>query len=467
MIGFKATAEHNLYSESLAPVEHSKRTIKPLGLGILWFGMAVQVTSFVVLTPLMDYYTFGECAIIIALGQFITCIGCYLIQHIGLKYGISFATSINALAGPVGGKIFGLVRSLPALTFIGLNGFMGATAVNMFLDAAFGINNMVIALVINCMLLSLVTLTGAKGIERFTSFAAPLMIIVGTWMFIVLMKTHSASIADIWNAGAYSGTSKSWLYGLGVVIGGFAAVTMGWNDFTKDATIKNGDLKKAGLAHFISISLLSAPVYSYFSVLGCAAIVLVPGLTGGEVLSYLTNLICGGNRILIIVFALFIFVAQLSTNSAANIFPSAYVACSFFPKKLNFKVAAVAVTVIGFALRPWALGSLLDEFQAVLGAAGGPIIALIIVDYWYFRKGKLSLDDVFKSKGKYYYAAGINWAAIIACVIGTICGCVFLNYGFFMSILSAAIIYIIGAKIMSKKYPAMVTETSEDITDFN
>ncbi|MCM3764439.1 cytosine permease [Neobacillus niacini] len=465
MINFQPKPEHDLYSESLAPVDFSKRTISPFGLGIIWFGIAVQVTSFVVMTPLVQYYTVGELVWINLIGQLLVCLACFVTQEIGLKYGVSFATTITSVVGPLGGKIVGLVRALPAIIFVGLNGFMGATAVNMFMDSVFGFSNMVVAIIINAALLILVTITGAKGIERFTSFAAPLMIIIGGIMFYKLMNTHGVTIIDIWDLGQ-TGESKNWLYGFGVCLGGYAAVAMGFNDFTKDAKVKNGDMKKAARNHLISYSLLSAPAFMFFTMIGIIAVVLVPGMTGAEVLPYLTDLVAGGNNFIIAILAIFVFVAQLSTNTAANLFPSVYVICALAPKKLNFKVATVIVGVLAFVLQPWNFGPILDVFLAVFGAAGGPALGIIAVDYYYFRKRKLSLGDLFNSKGKYSYWHGINLVAMSCYLLGIVIGLLFLDYNYFVSLAATSVLYIVAGNLFGKKFPVMVTETAENITDF-
>lgn len=467
MIGFQPKSEHDLYNESLAPVEYSKRTISPFGIGMIWFGIAVQVTSFVVMTPLVQYYTIGELVWINLIGQLLVCLACFFTQEIGLKYGVSFATTITAVAGPLGGKIVGLVRAIPAIIFVGLNGFMGATAVNMFMTAVFGFSNMFVAVVINAILLILVTITGAKGIERFTSFAAPLMIVIGIIMFYVLMKTHNVTMLDIWDLGRTEGISKSWLYGFGVCLGGYAAVAMGFNDFTKDCKIKNGNMKKAARTHLISYIVWSAPAFMFFTMIGIITVVLVPGMTGAEVLPYLTNLIAGGNNLIIAILALFVFVAQLSTNTAANLFPSVYVICALAPKKLNFKVATVIVGVLAFALQPWNFGPILDVFLAVFGAAGGPALGIIAVDYYYFRKRKYSLGDLFNSKGKYSYWHGINPVALSCYVIGIIIGLLFLDYNYFVSLAATSLLYMLAGNLFAKKFPVMVTETAEDLIDFS
>ncbi|WP_066300285.1 cytosine permease [Bacillus sp. FJAT-29937] len=466
MIDFQAKSEHDLYSKSLAPVEYSKRTIGPFGIGMIWFGIAVQVTSFLVMTPLVQYYTIGELVWINLIGQILVCLACFATQEIGLKYGVSFATTITAVAGPLGGKIVGLVRAMPAIIFVGLNGFIGATAVNMFMTAVFGFNNMLVAIIINASLLILVTISGAKGIERFTTFAAPLMIVIGIIMFYVLMKTHNATLMSVWDLGRTAGTSKSWLYGFGVCLGGYAAVAMGFNDFTKDCKIKNGNLKKSARAHLFSYTIWSAPAFMFFTMIGIITVVLVPGMTGSEVLPYLTDLVAGGNNLIIAILALFVFVAQLSTNTAANLFPSVYVICALAPKKINFKTATVIVGVLAFVLQPWKFGPILDVFLAVFGAAGGPALGIIIVDYFYFRKRKYSLGDLFNSKGKYSYWYGINPVSLSCYVLGIIIGLMFLDYNYFVSLGATSLLYMLAGNLFAKKFPVMVTETAEDLTDF-
>lgn len=466
MIGFQAKPEHDLYNKSLAPVEYSDRKIAPIGLGTIWFGMAVQVTGFMVMTPLVKYYTIGELVGINALGQLLVVLACFLTQEIGLKYGISFATSITAVAGPLGGKLVGLVRALPAMIFVGLNGYVGATAINMVTSSLLGFDNMTIAVILNATLLVLVTLKGAKGIERFTSFAAPLMIIIGSLMFYVMMKTHNASIADVWYLGRTDGIGKDWFYGLGVCLGGFAAVAMGFNDFTREGKIKNGNMKKASRNHLLACIIGSVPAFMFFTIIGCVAVVLVPGMTGGEVLPYLTGLLTGGNRWLIALIGLFVFVAQLSTNTAANLFPSVYVISGLAPKKINFTAATIIVAAVAFGLMPWRFGPILDVFLAVFGAAGGPALGIVAVDYFYFRKRKYSLSDLFNSKGKYYYWKGINPVSLSCYVIGIVFAVIFLDYNYFVGLGVTSILYMFAGRLFAKQFPVMVTETAEDITDF-
>ncbi|MEY8339271.1 cytosine permease [Lachnospiraceae bacterium 62-35] len=463
MIGFQPKAEHDLYSETLAPVEYNKREVGYNGLGIVWFGAAVQISGFITITPMLQYYTIGELVWIFLIGQAILGLVCFVIQDIGLKYGISFATSITASFGPFGGKIAGLIRVLPNLVFIGTNGFMGATALNMATIALFGFDNIWFAIILNGLLVLFVTLKGVKGISIFSTLATPVLAFMGIYMFYVLFKEYHVSFSDIKDLGRLSGTTRFWLYPFGAIVGKMGAFAIGFNDVARDCTVRHG-VKKSGYIHLLVSLLWNVPAFMFYSLLGCCALVIVPGMQGSEVLGHLTNLVAGNNKLFIGIFGLFIFAAQLSTNTAANLLPAILCMCGLAPKRIKPIPAGIGFTAVALlVVRAWTLGNALSDILAFFGLAAGPIITIVAIDYYYFRKRKYSLDDIYKTKGKYYYWHGINPAAMIGYGIGTAAGYMAGDYSFFASLLVTAAAYILLAKYFGKKYPAMIEETAGDV----
>ena len=58
-----------------------------------------------------------------------------------------------------------------------------------------------------------------------------------------------------------------------------------------------------------------------------------------------------------------------------------------------------------------------------LGYSGGlgSIAGVLICDYWFVRKKKLVLADLYRREGEYAYASmGTNWAAVGATVLGCV-----------------------------------------------
>jgi NCS1 family nucleobase:cation symporter-1 len=78
--------------------------------------------------------------------------------------------------------------------------------------------------------------------------------------------------------------------------------------------------------------------------------------------------------------------------------------------------------VLGIAMCPWKL--IADPsgyiFKWLLGYSGGlgSIAGVLVCDYWFIRRSKLVLRDLYEREGAYTYTRGTNWAAIAATAVG-------------------------------------------------
>jgi NCS1 family nucleobase:cation symporter-1 len=172
-------------------------------------------------------------------------------------------------------------------------------------------------------------------------------------------------------------------------------------------------------------------------------------------------------------------VAQIGVNVSANVISVSNDMSSLFPKYINLRRAAFIATVIGgWIMVPWKIvtsaASLLN-FMASLGIFLSPIIAISIADYWIIKRRRVDVPALYQPKGRYAYAYGTNWRAVVAmlCSIGptlpslvhnvnasiNIGGAEYIAdlvwyYGFF----SAFIVYI----VLSKAFPAPDTLISRE-----
>ncbi|MFD1780124.1 cytosine permease [Fredinandcohnia salidurans] len=460
MTEFKGSSEHDLLSPALAPIDIKNRDVTARGLGIIWFGMAVQITVFAALAQMTNYFTIGELILIYIIGSIILAISCLIAQDIGLKYGISFAASIVASFGYQGGKIVSVIRTLPSLIFFALNGYIGAQAINEIFKIIFGFDNIYLSLLINVIALIAVTIKGVKGIERFSTFIAPLLVAVGVYMMYIVLSAYNVSLSDTFSMGKTMETSKPWIFGFAVVVGLFFSVVMGINDITKNCRVEStSNTWVRTNKRYFTVSVIGiVPFLVFFTILGNITVVLSGRL---DVLVVISELIQKQSIILAVLIQLFIVVAQMSTNTAANLLPSAYVACSLFPKRLNFKVATILVAFLACIIQPWNHMDKLDLVVSLFSTTAGPALAIIGMDYYVFRKRQLSLDDLFNSKGKYKYFKGYNPAALIVYVVATAIGFFFfIDYSFFVSTGLAVVLYYIAAKAFGKMFPVLVTEES-------
>lgn len=448
------------YNETLKPVSTEERSIKPVGLGIIWFGIVVQLTGFAVFAAMPRYFTIKQLLIVYIIGSAITAIAAIGMQDIGLKHGLCFAKATVASFGEIGAKLPSFIRAFPSIIFFGTNAYVSSQALNELFKIVFGFDNIKIALALNIILLVLLTMLGLKGIERFTKIVAPLLLIIGIYLAYLLFDSYQVSLGELMNMGGAEAGSKSWLYGISVAIGIFIMCSMGNNDYTRDCVVDTKQKTWWGMNKNYTISTLIGiiPFLTFFCLLGNCAVVL-SGRT--DVIVVFSELLMQKSKALAVIVDLFIVVAQFSINTSANLMPSAYVACDFIPK-LKFKAGIILVAVLAVICQPWSYYDYFDFVMNLFTVFTGPAISIMLVDYFVFRKRNYDVPELYKKKGKYYYWHGVNIVAILIYIISGLIG-YFVDFdnSFFIATPIAAIAYFFAAKAFAHKMPVITDETAD------
>ncbi|WP_298903845.1 NCS1 family nucleobase:cation symporter-1 [uncultured Psychroserpens sp.] len=121
----------------------------------------------------------------------------------------------------------------------------------------------------------------------------------------------------------------------------------------------------------------------------------------------------------VVIAQVFMIIATLSTNIAANVIAPANAFSNIFPKKISFRGGGFITGIIGILIFPWLL---LNEIQGLLidvSAVLGPVLAILVCDYYLIRKKQIQIVDLYKEDGVYAYGgSGINKAAIFSLIIG-------------------------------------------------
>ena len=293
------------YNETLKPVSTEERSIKPVGLGIIWFGIVVQLTGFAVFAAMPRYFTIKQLLIVYIIGSAITAIAAIGMQDIGLKHGLCFAKATVASFGEIGAKLPSFIRAFPSIIFFGTNAYVSSQALNELFKIVFGFDNINIALALNIILLVLLTMLGLKGIERFTKIVAPLLLIIGIYLAYLLFDSYQVSLGELMNMGGAEAGSKSWLYGISVAIGIFIMCSMGNNDYTRDCVVDTKQKTWWGMNKNYTISTLIGiiPFLTFFCLLGNCAVVL-SGRT--DVIVVFSELLMQKSKALAVIVDLFI-----------------------------------------------------------------------------------------------------------------------------------------------------------------
>ncbi|MBD3636509.1 MAG: NCS1 family nucleobase:cation symporter-1 [Crocinitomicaceae bacterium] len=124
---------------------------------------------------------------------------------------------------------------------------------------------------------------------------------------------------------------------------------------------------------------------------------------------------------IIIVSQIFLLVATLSTNIAANVIAPANAFSNAFPKRISFRSGGLITAVFGILICPWWIINHIIPLLLFISSLLGPVVAILICDYFIIRKTNLNLPALYQKDGEYAFGGnGVNNKAIIAFVIGAI-----------------------------------------------
>jgi len=158
--------------------------------------------------------------------------------------------------------------------------------------------------------------------------------------------------------------------------------------------------------------------------------------------------------VLVVVLAAFVIFAQVASNTGQNLLPPGYVFTNLLPGKMKFSTAVVIAGVIGLLIRPWVFEAYVPTILLVISCLLGPILGIMISDYYLLRRRKLMVDDLYEPDGQYRYYKNFNPAAFIVFIPGILSGLVIPNYAMFVSMFIGGLCYYLLMKYwIIKKYP--------------
>ncbi len=419
-----------LWNADLAPTTIEQRTWSTWNIAALWIGMSVVITTYMLGGGFIAQgMTWWQAMLTILLGNCIVLIPMVLNAHAGTKYGISFPVLLRASFGTKGANIPAMLRAIVACGWFGIQTWIGGTAIDALLTAVWsgwsGIDAMIagnplhtwISFFLFWGIQVVIILRGIEGIKHLESWAAPLLLIGG----LVLLIWASSAAGGLGNVLAGTSALQAtqanfWAIfpaALTASVGYWATLSLNIPDFTRYAKSQRSQMLGQALGlpltmtafAFIGVAVTSATVIIY-----------------GEAIADPVELIKRFDNTLVILFAMIvIFIAQLSTNMAANVVSPSNDFSNLNPKRISYVTGGLITAVIGIVMMPWQLMSSMGAyiFTWLIGYSGlmGAIGGILICDYWLIRKRRIELAELYKVDGIYSYSNGFNWRAIAALVL--------------------------------------------------
>jgi len=428
-------SQSSFYNEDLAPVPVSRRNWTTYNYAALWISMAHCIPTYMLSSGLISAgMNWWQALFTILLGNTIVLIPILLNSHPGTKYGIPFPVFARAAYGTLGSNVPALMRALVACGWFGIQAWIGGEALNTFFKAIipgwptllggpigghtptewlsfllfWGFNIYIIY-------------RGMDLLRKVENWAAPFVLIMTSLLlgwaiwkanglgYLLNQQSKFHTLGEFWAIFIPSLTG---------MIGFWATLSLNMPDFTRFGKSQRDQV----IGQVVALPSTMTVFAAMGVIITSAAIVIYPHMRPEELWDPL-KVVGQFQSVVVIAISMFtVVVATLAVNIAANVVSPANDFANAFPKWISFRTGGLITGIIGILMQPWRL--LADPsgyiFAWLVGYSGGlgSIAGVLIADYWFVRKKRLELGDLYRPEGAYTYNRGWNWPAILATLIG-------------------------------------------------
>ncbi len=423
-----------LWNPDLAPTSASQRTWTWVNISALWVGMVVCVPSYMLASGLIAQgMSAWQAMSTVLLGNLIVLIPMVLIGHAGARYGVPFPVLLRASFGTIGARLPGLLRGLVACGWFGIQTWVGGFAIYQILNAISGQafigeplrlididTAQVVCFLVFWAIQVFFIANGIESIRWLETFAAPFLILAAlgllAWAYVngggfgTILNQPSEFVAGGPREGQF--WHVFWP-SLTAMVGFWATLALNIPDFTRFARSQRDQVVGQALGLPIPMALLA-----FVGVAVTSATAVVFGETIWDPVK-LAGRMGGGTAILGLVFLL---LATLTTNLAANVVAPSNGFSNIAPRLISFKVGGYITAGLGIAIMPWKLlesaGSYLFVWLVGYSSLLGPIAGILIADYFFVRRCRLNTAAFYRRFDEYEYHKGWNLYAVLALILG-------------------------------------------------
>jgi NCS1 family nucleobase:cation symporter-1 len=419
-----------LSNADIAPVPPRERTWSAVSFYALWVGMAINIPTYMIAASLVDGgMSWSQAMWTVLLGNLIVLVPMALSGHAGTKYGIPFPVFARASFGVSGAHIPSLLRAIVACGWFGIQTWIGGAAIYTIvliffpgaselpalMPAWIGVHWLQFACFMIFWFMNIWLIwKGIHSIRVLEVLAAPFLLICGIAL-LAWAWTRADGFGPMLQAESRFASRAEFLRlffpSLTAMVGFWATLTLNISDFTRYACDQRAQVvgQLAGLPTTMTL-------FAFIGVAVTSATIVIFGEAIWDPVVLVRRF---DSPVLVFFSMVAVVIATISTNAAANVVGPANNFSNMWPAKIDFKRGGYITGVIGIVMMPWKL--LADPsgyiFTWLIGYSAllGPVIGIILVDYYLIRRTELDLRDLYRHHGRY---AGFNGRALLALLLG-------------------------------------------------
>lgn len=352
----------------------------------------------------------------------------------GVDYGIPYPVLARASMGTEGAKLPAILRAVVAVFWFGVQTYFASTALYLLLvtltgvtggESYFGMTLLGWFSFLIVWALQMVIFSRSMAwVSKFLNIVGPFVYVVMIALLIVLWQKADGQLLSSANSifqhadASFNSEITGFIAIVGTMVAYFSAVMINFSDFSRYVR----DRKSVTFGNLIGLPL-NMIIFSALALLITAGATVVYG----ELLTNPTAIVeKADNTLLSIIAAVTFFAATVGINLVANFIPAVNGISNLAPSKISFKKAGMITSafalVIGALWTSFISQVGIGGFVNTLGATLAPLYGIMIADYYFFRKQKLQVKELYDSSAasRYYFTNGWNKTALIAFFVSAI-----------------------------------------------
>jgi putative hydroxymethylpyrimidine transporter CytX len=403
--------EHYLeeHSDDAGPV---RGTLSLPRIGMIWLAANLVVTTLLTGTLFVPGVDYGLVVVLIIVGTIVGAAVLVTVGNIGTRTGLP---TMALTRGPFGTRGSLLPVAANVVILMGwswVQAMLAGIALDFLVSSVTGFSSPVLFAVLCQTLVVILAIFGHTGIARVEPWLAVLILGIVAYIFVVAFTTYAP--AEFAAIPADPSLGYSPILVLDVVIATAISWTVLSADFNRFAKSSRAGIIGSGIGYTLS-TVISMTV-------GATAIGYVV-LSGGEAIPFdpVTIVTPFGAPLAIV-----IFLSVMATNTMVVYGMVTSIVNAQPGRHVKFLPTALIVGVISIIGSTWfGLLGQFTTFLVTIGALFAPVFAIMIADYYIVKRGAYTADILKARDGRYWYLAGVNWAAIAVWLVGAVAAYLF------------------------------------------
>jgi NCS1 family nucleobase:cation symporter-1 len=481
-----------LFNEDLAPTTVAKRNWTTYNFAALWVSMAHCIPTYMMAAGLIGKgLNWSQALFTILLGNLIVLAPILLNSHPGTKYGIPFPVFARAAYGVFGSNLPALMRAIVACGWFGIQCWIGGKALHTFFTSMW--SGWVTALggpvagypptqwlsfLLFWGINILIVYRGMDLLRKVENWAAPYVLVMTT-VLVWWAVNRAHGLGPILRTTGRFHSTREFMHvfapSLTAMIGFWATLSLNMPDFTRFGRSQRGQM----IGQVVALPT-TMTVFSAMGVVITSATTVIYGVGIWDPMDLALRF---ESRAVVAVAMFTVVIATLAVNVAANVVSPANDFANAFPRFITFRRGGLITGLIGIAMMPWKLLAnptrYIDGWLQGYSGGLGSIAGVLIADYWFVKRTKLDLADLYRTDGRYAYGRkvsidhpgglrdgadlrerfegrGTNWVAVAATLLGCVAAWIGLavrplrglfDYAWFMGGAVSAGTYWVGMKL--------------------